>query len=153
MALEKQTRQIGEYSYEVTQFGAKLGNRVLMKVVKSIAPLLVAAASAGTLKDLDTDGVTSALASLSETDFDWIVEQCAASTDVIMGERSPGLKTIFDIHFAGKYLDELAWLAFVLEVNFGPFFQDMKRKLASAGAKVPSASTSPTTSTGPSSAS
>jgi hypothetical protein len=66
MALEKQTRQIGEFSYEVTQFGAKLGNRVLLKVVKSVAPLLAVAASAGQLKDLDTEAITGAVGGLSE---------------------------------------------------------------------------------------
>lgn len=154
MALESQSRQIGEFSYEVTQFGAKLGNRVLLKVVKSVAPLFMAAAAAGNLKDIDVEGVTSAIAGISEDDFEWLVEQFAGATSVQVGDQAPSLKKVYDLHFAGRYLDELAWLSFAIEVNYGPFFQDMKRKAAArlgkdAAAKGPSPSTSPTTSTGP----
>lgn len=158
MALEKQSRQIGEFSYEVTQFGAKLGNRVLLKVVKSVAPLFMAAAAAGNLKDIDVNGIASAIAGVSEDDFEWLVEQFAGATDVQIGEQTPSLKKVLDVHFAGKYLEELEWLAFAIEVNYGPFFQDMKRKAAARLGKdglprVPSPSTSPLTSTGPSNAS
>lgn len=150
MALEKQTRQIGEFSYEVTQFGAKVGNRVLLKVVKSLAPLFMAAAAAGNIKDIDVEGVASAIAGISEDEFEWLVEQFASATEVQIGEQTPTLKKVYDLHFAGKYLDELAWLAFAIEVNYGPFFQDMKRKagarFAKDGApKEPSPSTSPST--------
>jgi hypothetical protein len=157
MALDPQTRQIGEFSYKVTPFGAKVGNRVLLKVVKSIAPLFMAAAAAGNLKSLsgnfDAEGLAGAVAGISEDDFEWLVEKFAEATDLELGDRSPGLKTVYDRHFAGNYLDELAWLAFAIEVNYGPFFQDMKRKaaakLGSEAGKAPSPSTSPDTSTGP----
>lgn len=153
MALEKQTRTIGEFTYEVTQFGAKIGNRVLLKVVKSIAPIFMAAAAAGQLKSLDVDGIAAAIAGISEDEFEWLVEAFAGATDVQVGDTAPSLKRVYDLHFAGKYSDELAWLAFAIEVNYGPFFQDMKRKAAdrlakSEVAKAPSPSTSPITSTG-----
>lgn len=150
MAIEKQTKQIGECSYEVTPFGAKIGNRVLLKVIKSIAPIYFVAAAAGGLKAIGTEGVASALAGVDEDEFEWIVEKFASSTDVIFADgRRPTLHSVYDMHFAGRYLEELDWLEFVIEVNFGPFFQELKRKAAAkaklANAKAPSSSTSPTT--------
>jgi hypothetical protein len=56
----------------------------------------------------------------------------ADSTDVVIhddkGKREPQLSKIFDLHFAGKYDEMLAWLIFCVEVNFGSFFDGLKTR-------------------------
>lgn len=164
MGLDKQSKVVGEFSYEVTPLTTKLGNRVLLKLMKSVAPVMVAAF--GGIQGLTA--VSGALSGLSEDDFEWVVAQFAASTDVTLQDgRAPALKTIFDLHFACRYMEELEWLEFAVEVNYGPFFQGLKRKAeeaakakaaakanaASGATPTPSSSTSQATSTGESNAS
>lgn len=146
MGLEKKTTQIGEFAYEVTQLGAKDGNRVLMKIAKSVGPLFVLAGGGASL---NAAKAAEAVAGLSEDDFAFVVDTLAKKTDVTLQDgKSPSLAVIFDLHFAGRYEDELAWLEFAIEVNFGPFFRGLLAKAAAArGAATPtrSSSTSPST--------
>ena len=163
MGIEKQDKQIGDCTYTVTMLPAKLGNRVLLKLMKSVAPVF--AVASGGVAALAAGGIGPAIQSLSEDDFDWIAQQLAEKTEVNMGgDQSPTLARVFDLHFAGKYMEELEWLEFAIEVNYGPFFRELKRRAAEAKAKadaakrsgltpMPSSSTSLSTSTGESNAS
>lgn len=154
MALETQTRQIGEFSYEVTMLGAKLSDRVLLKIARSVAPMFLLAASSGSLKSLDMSSAADAIRDLKEEEFEWVRDQLAASTDVVMADgKKPSLKNIYDLHFAGRVGERLEWFEFAIEVNFGPFFQGLKQKAAAtlaarngaAAMTPPSSSTSPAT--------
>lgn len=169
MSIESQTKQIGDFSYKVRTLGAKVGNRVLLKMSKSVGALLLVA---GGGRGVTAGAIASALASLSEDDFDWIVMKLSEATDLTLPDgREPCLGgqngAVFDQHFAGRYDAELEWLEFAIEVNFGPFFLELKRKAAerkrkaeeeavaksAASSQAPSPSTSPSTSTGVSNAS
>lgn len=134
MALEKQSKTIGEFTYDVTSLGAKVGNRVLMKLAKSVGPAFLLAAGGGA-KGIDVGRASEAIREMNEDDFEWIVQQFATKTDVTLADgRSPSLgnPAMFDMHFAGLYAEELQWLEFCIEVNFGPFFLALKQKAAAA---------------------
>lgn len=142
MGLEKQTKQIGEFSYEVTTLGAKLADRMLLKLAKSVGPVFLAAAGSSALG-------ADAFSALSEDDYDWVVEKLARSTDVQIGDKAPSLWPVYDLHFAGKPIEKLEWLKFAVEVNFGPFFHALMARVAAkkgeGGAKTASPSTSQVT--------
>ncbi len=145
MSMEKQSITIGEFTYEVLPLGAKVANRVLLKIAKTLGPLFMLMGGGGGLA-----GAADALKAMSEDDFDWIVDQFAKRTDVLLPDgRAPSLgnPAIFDQHFACRYSEEFAWLEFSIEVNFAPFFRDLKRKAESAKStpKDASSSTSPST--------
>lgn len=157
-AYEKKQKQIGEFTYEVTMLGAKIANRVLIKLGKSVGPVFMLAAMGG----MNAGRMVEAIKGLDEDDFDWVVLQFALKTDVTLADgRTPNLgnPALFDMHFAGRYSEEFEWLEFAIEANFGPFFLELWQKAkARAAAKsattpTPSPSTSPTTSTGASSGS
>ncbi len=155
MGLEKQTKAIGEFSYEVTPLGAKDGNRVLMKIAKTVGPMFLLAAGGGG----GVDGIAKsveAIKDMSEADFEWVIDKLASHTGVVYPDgRVPRLAQIFDGHFAGLYAEEIEWLEFAIDVNFAPFFRGLKAKIAARAGTTPtpSNSTSPGTSTGASSAS
>lgn len=145
MGLEKHSKQIGEFTYEVTTLGAKLADRMLLKLGKSVGPVFLAAAGAESLR-------ADSFSALSEDDYDWVVEKLARATDVQMGDKAPSLWSIYDLHFAGKPVEKLEWLRFAVEVNFGPFFLAIMARVAAKKAadtaKTASRSTSPATSAG-----
>jgi hypothetical protein len=131
--IETHTRTIGRHAYNVTQLKAKQGNAVLVRLAKVAGPPLAALFAGGDKSQADAldrislDGLGAALSSfasvLSEADLDWL---CVTFADCTTVETEPGavkpLRGIFDLHFAGAYLDLFEWLAFCLEVNYADFF-------------------------------
>jgi hypothetical protein len=150
-AYEKVTKTIDGVQYDVTLLGAKVASKVLLKLMKSIAPVfMTAAAWRGAM---DVGKVSDAIRGLSEDDFDWIVARFAERTDVHLGDRSPNLGSengaVFDMHFSGKSMQMFEWLEFAIEANFAPFMRELKSRFAlAAPTPAPSASPSPSTSTG-----
>ncbi len=152
MGLEKQSKVVGEFEYTVTQLGAKMADRVLLKIMKSVAPVFLVMGAARNGGKIDVAG---ALAALSEEDFEWVRDRLAESTDVQLDKGAPRLLQIYDAHFRGKTMERVEWLEFAIEVNYGPFFRELKERAAVALAsdaggatKTPSSSTSPSTSAG-----
>ena len=151
-AYETVSKEIGGVRYDVTKLGAKVASRLLLKLMKSVAPVFLVAAAAGK-KSLDLSRATGAIKDLSEDDFDWVCERFAEKTDVHIGTTSPSLGSagLFDLHFSGRYTEMFEWLEFCVEVNFGPFFGVLKDRIAAKAPGLvgatppPSASTSPTT--------
>lgn len=132
MALEKESLTLGDFRYEVTQFGAKEGRRVLFRLTKMLGP-----AAAGLVKGSKKDdpwarlgtALTSVLESAKEEDFEYLCDALSRVTKVYKRlESSTGqeialdLEKVFDSHFRGRFQDMLAWLAFAIKVNFADFF-------------------------------
>jgi hypothetical protein len=166
MAIESREKQIGDYTYRVTQFGAKQGRGLLVRMIKMAGPALGGALSAlarGNKGEFEaaiasglSQGIYELAERLTEAEFASVTDEMAKLTVVVLdGDKEPRLSGIFDDHFAGRYDEMLQWVAFVWEVNYGSFFGGstdrvgMVRRLWS----TLSASPSPSTSTGTSTAS
>jgi len=88
--------------------------------------------------------VVGVVKSLSVEDFRMARNAFAKRTRVHRSDgTTPFLKDCLRQHFAAKYPDMLLWMAFCLEVNYGPFFVGL---LPSATQKPGNASSSPKTS-------
>lgn len=121
MAFKSEAKQIGAYTYKVTQLDAIRGRRAAVRLGKVIAPALDADSIS-----VDSIGkmLAKALGSLTEDDFDYFCDLLSAQTSVkgpgFKGE--PQLADVFATHFADRYADMVQWLAFALKVQFGSFF-------------------------------
>lgn len=127
---ETKKKKIGdrEYTYHVTQFGAREGGRVLVRLLKMVGGA-VGEAVKGEAEHFDMTTVGKMIGNLADTvseeDFDYLCDTFAKASEVSGGEyREPVLLTtdgVFDLHFAGAYVELGQWLLFAVEVNFGSF--------------------------------
>ena len=164
MSIDTRERTIGEHTYRVSQFGAKHGRGMLVRLVKLAGPSLGAALSAlaqGKLSEFEaalayalSQGVFELSERLNADEFSSVLDDFAKHTVVVIGDKEPRLSDVFDQHFAGRYDAMLQWAGFVVECNYGSFFVGSNGAgLLSRLRAVLSASPSPSTSTGTSSAS
>lgn len=137
---KSETKLLESTEYRVTQFGALEGRKVLLRLIKSIGPVLMPAAGA---KDLAAalPGIGTALEALKEEDIEYLCDVFARHTEVRVNGKWPQLSDIFDLHFGGKYLEMFLWLKFCVEVNFSDFFRKaIERKEALSTAADPAES-------------
>lgn len=130
---ETKEKQIGSrgYRYHVIQFGAREGGRVLVRLLKMVGGAAGEAMAGGddALDGFDLSTVGKMLGNLAETlsedDFDYLVDKFAPATAVSGGAyKAPmplNTEGVFDLHFAGAYQELGQWLLFAVEVNFGGF--------------------------------
>jgi hypothetical protein len=124
---ETKQKQIGDrgHVYHVTQFGARHGGRVLVRLLKMIGGAAGEALKSEGEFDMQAVGnvVANLAESVSENDFDFLCDTFAKTTSVEIEGKTIPLTTegIFDLHFAGAYVELGQWLLFAVEVNFGGF--------------------------------
>lgn len=167
---EVKSKQIGKrgFTYTVSQFGAREGSRVLVRLMKILGSIAGAGLQQVDKKSLATgsDGnVTLSLAAIGhaitdfadkigEDDFDWLCEKFIPTTEVSGGTYKQGIPLatdgVFDLHFAGQYAEMGQWLLFAIEVNYASFLPEggieaMVRKTVLPGSQEekPSPSISP----------
>ncbi len=122
---ETKQKQIGDYTYAVTQFGAKQGGRVMIRLLKIVGGAAGEAMKGDNEFDMSTVGsmITNLAETLQEDDFDYLCETFAAASTVQGGEFPNPIplttEGVFDLHFAGKYLELGQWLLFAVDANFG----------------------------------
>jgi len=167
MARPVKERVICGHTYKVTLLGALQGRLMLVRLVKTFGPALAAFlegvlnAKGGLTESLalgSADAIRDLALKLTEKDLADISDQLAHFTAVVIShDTEPQLDKILDEHFAGRYDAYMQWLGFALEANFASFFgasssgsRDLLGKLKTL---IASASTSPTASTGTSTAS
>lgn len=152
---ETKQKQIGArgYTYHVTQFGAREGGRVIVRLLKMLGGALGSAVKADDAENavgFDVDAIGNVIANIAETvteaDFDFLVDTFAKCSSVSGGDyRAPAPLTtegIFDLHFAGAYVELGEWLLFAIEVNFGSFLGEsglVRRASAATSARPVSA--------------
>lgn len=133
MGIEKKTKRIGEYEYEIETFGARQGMTVLLTLVRFIGPALSAALDSGGITEATlSKGLESFAKTATEADFAILVDAFAERTKVLFPtttKAGPGvsrvnLKEIFDSHFAGSYKALIEWLIWAATENYGRFFAD-----------------------------
>jgi hypothetical protein len=121
--LQSQTRQCGEYEYEVTPLPAGKALQVLRRLGKSVGPAI---AKIGEMdaKSLDLgklgEALEELLTTLSDDDVAFINKTFASATTIVKGDARPELGSQFDLHFQGALGEWFEWLKFSLEVNYGP---------------------------------
>lgn len=131
MGIEKHKHNISGHTYLLTTFGAKQGQRVLLRLAKILGP---AAAEIVTKGDEGAPAaIQMALSAAAEEDFDYITDAFAESCSLVLtlttaaGSRDADpvpLKGMYDTHFAGRYYDLGSWLFWCIERNFADFFGD-----------------------------
>jgi len=131
---ETKQKQIGDrgYTYHVTQFGARHGGRVLVRLLKILGGAAGEAMQSEGVQGFDPVLIGRLVANLAETaqeeDFDFLCDTFAKAGQVSGGQypnpvplSSDGL---FDLHFAGAYKELGSFLLFAVEVNFGGFLEE-----------------------------
>lgn len=133
--LETKTKEIGACSYSVQQLGALKGHQVLMRLLKCIGPALEGLEGKKLSEEVLAGMLAKVVSELDEGAVDYFCDAFAGSTTVLMPDgKAPFLNHVFDVHFAGKYLDLAKWLVFCMEVNFGDFFGEALKSAAKKSA-------------------
>lgn len=126
-------KTIGSHTYAVSQLGALSGRKMLLRLIKLVgsgAAAGISSLGSGVAKSIEEiiargsgDALLELLQRLDEAEVASILDELARSTRVkLSADTEPLLSEIFDMHFAGRYDDMLAWARFALEVNFASFF-------------------------------
>lgn len=140
-------KEIGSTTFHMEPLGAKAGQRILLRIGKTLADLFAA-------RDLATlqAAIVSAIKGMSEADFDHITAAFADATFVDFRDPNPAngskamkLTAVYDSQFAGHYECLVEWVRWGLEVNFGSFFVEARALMSRAEA---SPSSSPPAATG-----
>lgn len=126
MALKIESRTLGANEYEVVQLGAVKGRETLRRLGKLSIPALTAVIGVwkpGTGIDGNEAALLRALMhilnTLDESDLKYFCDTFGPnSTVTVEGGKKPRVSDVFDLHFAGNYMEMALWLAFCIEVNF-----------------------------------
>lgn len=135
-----ESRQIGNFRYDVTQLGAIEGRAVLARLIRLFGGLVGAMGAEGKV-DL-TKGFSNLAEGITEEQMTFFCDTFAKWTQVYANGKTLILKDIFDEHFVGEYGAMIEWLGFCLEVNFASFLDGSKGIAALFGRKVEVASPS-----------
>lgn len=138
------SKTIGGTEYKVRQLVATQGRLVMLSLGRILGPAAAAAASSKDKSEVMPAMIEAVLTNITPEDFTSLCNTFAESTDVVIddekGRREPKLSKVFDLQFAGKYDEMIAWLVFCVEVNFGSFLGGLKTK--SVATSAPSESSS-----------
>lgn len=125
MGRETERRDIRGVTYEMSQFGAKQGQKVALRVGRYMGAVL---ASLGPFEPgkLDTTRLMAViLEKLDEADFEVVTEALAGQTFLIMEGKRVSLASVYDAHFAGKIGALMEWLAWGVAFQFQDFFTEL----------------------------
>lgn len=134
-----ESKDIDGFRYEVTQMPAGEGLQIMARVMNLLSGLSKGDGSGGTVEErvLSRLGGLIADPKLAEhLEVFCRVFSKYTAVQFVTGEK-PQLNNVFDLHFAGRYKALIEWLAFSLQVNFGPIFLAAFRSAGDTAAKVP----------------
>lgn len=114
-------RTIRGVEYQITQFGAREGQVVALRVAKYMGKALK---EAGSLED-PLKLASGILGCLDESDFDFVTAALAKATMVKIDGKRTLLSEIYDAHFAGALGAMVEWLAWGVAFNFSDFFSEL----------------------------
>jgi hypothetical protein len=116
---------IGEFTYTVTKLGATQGQKLLVKLIKSLGPAASGIGS-GTIGEVLAGAVTN----LDPALVDELTEVFAKQTEVLTPEgKRPQLSDIYNEHFSGHYDELVDWLVFCVQENFESFLAGVRRNI------------------------
>jgi hypothetical protein len=109
---------IGEFTYTVTKLGATQGQKLLVKLIKSLGPAASGIGS-GTIGEVLAGAVTNLDPALVDE-----------LTEVLTPEgKRPQLSDIYNEHFSGHYDELVDWLVFCVQENFESFLAGVRRNI------------------------
>jgi len=128
---------IGGYTYRVTQLGVTPGLEIMAELAKMLLPGMGGFASGGIGSILKSDvggeqfatAATKLAMAIDSAKVQKIVKTLAKMTSIFgegFGDAGAPLDVHLEDHFAGRYGELVAWLAFALRVNYGNFFEGLK---------------------------
>lgn len=145
MSVETRTQEIQGHTYELTLFGAKVGQRVWLRLAKCLGP------GAAELLTRGSEGVGPAvaafLAGVGEDDLDFLTASFAGNCKLVLtmttkvGPKPNAIPLAgqYDQHFAQRYPALFAWLAWAIKENYASFF-DAAGLLGALSEVIPKAS-------------
>ncbi len=128
MGIDTKRTVIGGVTYDLTTFGTKQSQAVLLRLARILGPAAAEVLSKG------LDGVSQALSlamnAATDQDLDFITDALAKRTKVVMiattdaGPREvpTDLSAMYDSHFAGRLDEWVVWLGWGIRENFASFF-------------------------------
>jgi len=120
-----ESKVIGGKTYTCTQLGASQGRAVMVRLARVLGGLSA------------KDPIVGLLATLNDEDIDYVCKAFAPlSTVELSPGKCPSVVDIFEEHFAGDYTSLFAWLAFCVQVNYGPFLAGLGLKMGELGPQV-----------------
>jgi len=128
--IEAKTKQIDERSVTVSLFPARKGLKIKLRIAKMIAPGLASATGllqSGLEADFDSKVLAYAVGQLvdsmgNDATVDFIVKELMQGTRLDDKEITD---TVFDMEFAGNYGLLYKIISYILEVNYGSFFESL----------------------------
>lgn len=149
---ETKSKEIGKrgFTYNVTQFGARKGGRIALRLLKILGSAAGTAMQEGGESDDGFDlkvvgkMVENLSSILTEADYDYLCDEFMKVSSVTGGKYEHNTMPlhadgVFDLHFAGEYIELGEWIAFCVEVNFGGFLGEggLLKKASKVVAKPP----------------
>jgi len=146
-----QSRTIDGYIYEVSPVAVGPGRKLLVKLLKIVAPAVkesgldgVQQAGTGMAKGLAL--IATLIDRLSDSDLEDAQKLFGPQTRFTRDGEEAWITLTYDMqqtHFAAQYQQLVEWLKFALEVNYGSFFSGwMSRAKAAAASPKTTGSTS-----------
>ena len=121
MLLESKVVELGDSSYQITQFTATKGLRFFRMVSKYLSPLIGLMGA----KEGDGDAVSQAIESLMDNlgddTFDTLVKDMVSASGFV---GTGGEQVKFDYFFAGEYGKLITLITEIVKFNFGSVFQE-----------------------------
>ena len=120
MHLESKTVELGDSSYQITQFTATKGLKFFRNIAKHVGPLVSLVGA----KEGDGDAVTQAIESLMDQLGDDKIDSLIK--DMVTASGFVGLDgqvPTFDYFFAGQYGKLITLLTEIVKFNFEDVFQ------------------------------
>lgn len=129
---EAVTKTIGESTYSIIPLGGRASARALTRLLR------VWGSGVAGGNGSPSQAFGAMLRNLTEEDTDYFIDLFAPLTTVRMGDKTPTLASVFEVHFVQKADEMVKWLLACLELNWSSFFEDMGLNL-SAGTSAPTA--------------
>lgn len=119
MAFETKTKTIKSTQYDMRQFGALQGRKVLARLLQTVGPAI------GAIGGSPEAALALAISKFDSDTVDYLCDSFAPFTTIHVNGKGIALEAVFNVHYAGNYGEMLQWLAFALEVNYASFFADL----------------------------
>ena len=122
MQVLSQAVELGDSSYQITQFTATKGLRFFRMISKYAAPLIGLMSA----KEGDGDAVSQAIEALMENlgddKFDVLIKDMYNASGFV--SQGDGQQPNFDFFFAGNYDKLITLITEIIKFNFGSVFQE-----------------------------
>lgn len=131
-SLDTQEIEVGDYRYRITKLTAGVGKQGLVRLMRVVGAGLEAlpngVSDVESLEDSDTIKIAGrVIQGLEVQDVDYFCDVFKGSTVILLDDdKEPKLSSVFDLHFAGRYMEMFQWLGACLMFNYGDFLEGIR---------------------------